>query len=422
MKIAIVGSGISGMVCGHMLSPHHDVELFEAENRIGGHTHTVDVEVASGKYAIDTGFIVFNQQNYPNFIKLMDSLGVKSQPSYMSFSVKIENYNLEYNGTTLNTLFCQRKNIISPSFWRMIKDILRFNKQATKLYVDRTNDPDHDLTLEQWLAREKYSEQFIEHYIIPMGAAIWSANREEMRRFPLHFFVRFFHHHGLLTVDEGRPDWRVLIGGSHSYIPKLTANFKDQIRLNSPVKRVTRENGKVQLTFLKAGIEETKEFDQVIFASHGNQSLKILQDPSDIEKKVMGSFSYRPNDVILHTDTSVLPKSKLGTAAWNYYLPKSMNERLALTYNMNILQTIKSPETFLVSLNMEDFIDPKKIIKKIPYSHPVYNAAAVKAHGQWDQVSGVNNTHFCGAYWGNGFHEDGVKTALKVVSTFGISL
>lgn len=415
MKIAIIGSGISGMVCGHILAQKHDVELFEAAPRLGGHTHTHSVEVASGQYLIDTGFIVHNDRNYPNFVNLMKKLGVETKDSFMSFSVKVEENGLEYNGTSINSLFCQRKNILRPSFYKMIKDILRFNTEASSYYIMNRDSAPDDLTLEEYLKKNQYSREFAEYYIMPMGAAIWSASREEMREFPFHFFVRFFHHHGMLTVDD-RPQWRVLKGGSSSYIPKLTANYADKIHLNTPIQSVKRtENGVI--------LNGNKHFDHVIFACHANQAMKILQDPTVQEKNIIGAFAYRPNDVILHTDTSVLPKSHLGHASWNYFLPKVQMDHVAVTYHMNILQGIKSPETFLVSLNMDHMIDPTKVIKRIPYSHPVYNQAAILAQGQWNVVSNRDaHTHFCGAYWGNGFHEDGVKSALNVTSTFGMGL
>lgn len=294
---------------------------------------------------------------------------------------------------------------------------MRFNKEATRFFLDHPTDPTQGLSLEKYLKQHGYSEEFTEHYIMPMGAAIWSASREEMQQFPFHFFVRFFYHHGMLTVDD-RPQWRVLKGGSKSYIPALTAPYQQNIHLNSPVQEVWRKDGKIQLVSQNT----QHEFDQVIFASHADQTMTILKDPTPEESRIMQAFAYRPNDVILHTDTSVLPTKKLGHASWNYYLPKTQKERVAVTYHMNILQGIKAPETFLVSLNMDEQIDPDKVIKRIPYSHPVYNYAAVKSQEQWSEISGKNQTHFCGAYWGNGFHEDGVKSALKVCVSFGEQL
>lgn len=417
MKIAIVGSGVAGMTAAHYLADHHEVHLFEADNRLGGHTHTHDVEVESGKYRVDTGFIVHNTKNYPNFIKLMKKLGVEARDSEMSFSVKAESPSLEYNGTTLNSLFAQRRNLVRPSFYRMIRDILRFNKEATTYYQKVKDTIFEEKTLDEYLRVNRYSDEFTEHYIMPMGAAIWSASRQEMRHFPLNYFVRFFHHHGLLQVND-RPQWRTMVNGSNSYIPKITANYKENIHLNSPVQSVRRKHKMVEV--VTGG--KTMEFDHVIFASHADQTMKILETPTPDETMVMNRFSYRPNDIILHTDTNVLPKRKLAHASWNYYLPKSMRERVAVTYHMNILQGIRSRENFLVSLNMDDFIDPKKIIKTIPYSHPVYDMNSVASQNQWSLISGADRIHYCGAYWGNGFHEDGVKSAVKVVEKLGIAV
>lgn len=418
MKIAIVGSGVSGMTCAHFLSKKHDVHLFEADHRIGGHTHTVKVETVSGKYNIDTGFIVFNDRNYPHFTKLMEELKVPHQDSTMSFSVKVEQTGLEYNGTSINSLFCQRKNFLRPSFHRMVRDILRFNREATQYFLDHRSVEDFGLTLEKYLRDHHYSQEFTEHYIMPMGAAIWSASREEMRQFPFHFFVRFFHHHGMLTVND-RPQWKVLKGGSQSYVPHLTKRYAHQLYLNSPVLGARRKEHKIELQVRYMGTFTTHDFDHVIFATHADQTLKILNGPTPEEASVLGSFSYRPNDVVLHTDTSVLPKSKLAHASWNYFLPQIQRERVAVTYHMNILQGLVAPEKFLVSLNMDHLIDEHKIIQRIPYSHPVYNEGAVRAQRRWSSISGKDRIHFCGAYWGNGFHEDGVLSALKVCRTFG---
>jgi uncharacterized protein len=419
LDIAIIGSGIAGMTCGYLLSPDHQISLFEKNDRLGGHTHTHEIRTASGTYKVDTGFIVFNDRNYPNFNKLMDQLHVLSLPTEMSFSVKVEKSGLEYNGSTINTLFCQRRNFLRPSFYKMISDILRFNKQATHFYLEKKHLEKNDLTIEGFLKEHNYSESFIENYILPMGAAIWSASREEMRRFPLNFFIRFFNHHGLLQI-ENRPQWRVVQGGSSSYIPSLTKNFKDKISLNSKIHSITRIADKVHIEFEDE--PKRRVFDQVIFACHADEAMALLADPSPREKEVIAAFSYRPNDVTLHTDESVLPLKKRGYASWNYFLPKVETERVAVSYNMNILQRIRSPETFIVSLNMDESIRPEKILKKIQYSHPVYNQAAIEAQEKWPLVSGVNLTHFCGAYWGNGFHEDGVSSALRVAKSFGIEL
>lgn len=416
MKIAIIGSGISGMATAYYLAKEHDVHLFESTNRIGGHTNTIDVFVNNKNYSVDTGFIVFNNKNYPLFSALMQELGVPYQDSFMSFSVKAEENGLEYNGTSINSLFCQRKNFFNPKFYRMILEIMSFNKEATSYYLEHMHENKQDLmTIEDFAHLKGYGKEFIEHYLIPMGAALWSASRGEMKKFPLDFFVRFFHHHGMLTVD-GRPQWHVIKGGSNSYIPKLTASYANKIHLNSKVEKVKRTEQGIHV--IVNG--ETIQFDQVVFASHADQTLSMLDNPSLLEKEILGAFSYRPNDVLLHTDTSILPKSKLGWASWNYYVPKIERERVAVTYNMNILQNIQSSTTFLVSLNMDDLIDEKKVLKKIPYSHPVFDLSASNAQKRWGEISGKDRIHFAGAYWGNGFHEDGTRSAHQVAKTFGV--
>lgn len=416
MKIAVIGSGISGMASAYHLSKKHEVHLFESASRLGGHTNTIDVPLDGKTYPVDTGFIVFNSQNYPLFSSLMKELQVPHQESHMSFSAKIQKGDLEYNGTTLNTLFCQRKNLLSPKFYRMIFDILRFNKEATKYYLEHVREDKKDtVSIEEYAKANHYGHEFIEHYLIPMGAALWSASRGEMRTFPLDFFVRFFHHHGMLSVDK-RPQWYVLTGGSKSYIPKLTAPFSQNIHLNSKVTKVRRVSNGIEVVVN----DQTLLFDQVVLATHADVSLSILEKPSALESDILSNFLYRPNDVLLHTDTSVLPKSKLGWASWNYYLPEVERERVAVTYNMNILQNIKAPETFLVSLNMDDLIDPRKVIRKIPYAHPIFDLAASNAQKRWAEISGKDKIHYAGAYWGNGFHEDGVRSAHQVAQSMGV--
>ena len=415
MKIAVVGSGVSGLTASYVLSKKHEVHVFEAGDYIGGHTHTVPVEVESGKYFIDTGFIVFNDWTYPNFIKLMNEIGVSSQKSSMSFSVKAESSGLEYNGTDLNGLFAQRRNLINPSFYRMVFDILRFNKEATALVGNPVAD---DLTLGEFLHQNKYSSEFKNHYIVPMGAAIWSASTKQMEDFPLGYFIRFFKNHGMISVNE-RPVWRVIKDGSHSYIKPLSERFKDRIRLNSPVKNVKRLEKGVSVSFWEKGQQREEVFDELVFASHSDQTLAMIESPHEKEKNILSSFSYQANDTVLHLDTSVLPRSTRAWAAWNYWIPEKVKSNVAVTYNMNILQGLEAPETFCVSLNMTEQIDSKKILGRFVYEHPVYTKAAVSAQNEWQTVSGKDRLHFCGAYWGFGFHEDGVKSGLRVASSLG---
>ena len=418
MKIAVVGSGISGLTSAYLLSRKHEVHLFEAADYIGGHTHTVDVETPSGRHAIDTGFIVFNDWTYPNFIRLLSRLGVESQPTAMSFSVKAEGRDFEYTGTKFNGLFAQRLNLVRPSFIRMIRDILRFNRESLET-LDR---PDEGETLGRYLARHEYGREFKEHYIIPMGAAIWSASSRQMEDFPVQYFVRFFKNHGLLSVDE-RPQWRVVRSGSRSYLPAITNPFAERIHLRSPVRAIERERNGVLLVVEGMDGRQQIRFDEVILSCHSDQAVRILgQGASAEERQILSAFAYQPNSTVLHTDTRVLPRRGRAWAAWNYWIPSNARDKVAVTYDMNLLQGLKTPETFCVSLNLDEKIDPARVLARFVYDHPVYTAAAVVAQARWHEISGVNHTHFAGAYWGFGFHEDGVKSGVRIAQRFGEEL
>jgi len=401
-EIAIIGSGISGLTCAHKLAPHHNIRVFEAADYIGGHTHTVRVEKEGEVSDIDTGFIVFNDRTYPNFIKLIDSLAVKYQPTEMSFSVKNEKIDLEYNGNNLNSLFAQRRNLLRPKFWSMVREIVRFNKE-----VRRAASKNGTLTIGQFLESMRYSDLFKENYLLPMISAIWSMGLESCMDFPLQFFIRFFENHGLLDITN-RPQWYTIEGGSSSYVEPLTAGFHGRISLNSPVLRVERPGNRIRVVTATG----TAYFDEVIFACHGNQALELLTHPSEEEKSVLGEFQTSHNDVVLHTDISFLPKRKLGWASWNYNMVDAAREQTTLTYNMNILQRLQKKHTYLVTLNQN--IPEEHILRSFKYNHPVFTLASINAQKQWENISGKNNSHFCGAYWFNGFHEDGVKSGLRV--------
>ncbi|BHH85980.1 NAD(P)/FAD-dependent oxidoreductase [Desulforhopalus sp. 52FAK] len=400
-RIAIIGSGIAGLTCAHHLATEHDLTIFEAEDYVGGHTHTVQVEKQGEISDIDTGFIVFNDRTYPEFIKMMDSIGVNYQPTEMSFSVRNDAADLEYNGNTINSLFAQRKNIVRPGFLRMVRDIVRFNKE-----VLRAAD-DEQLTIGDFLATRKYSVFFRDNYLLPMISAIWSMGLESCKDFPLQFFVRFFDNHGLLNIIN-RPQWYTIIGGSSSYIKPLTAPFKDRIRVSTPVIRVERDDAGVQIVTTS----ETERFDQVIFACHGNQALSLLAAPTSTEEEILQPFKTSSNSVVLHTDTALLPKRRLGWASWNYNMVDSAKEQTTLTYNMNILQRLSKQHTYLVTLNQE--IAKEHILKEFNYHHPIFSLEAIEAQTKWENISGKNRSHYCGAYWFNGFHEDGVKSGLRV--------
>ena len=413
-RIAIVGSGISGLTAAHLLHPHHDITLFEAGDYVGGHTHTVEVEQEGKPYAVDTGFIVYNEKNYPNFVKILGQFGVATQPTSMSFSVKCARTGLEYNGTSLNTLFAQRRNLFRPAFHRMVRDIMRFYSQAGELLE---GDDEH-LTLGEYLARERFSRQFVEHHVVPMGAAIWSADPQEIYDFPARHFVRFFANHGFLQWKD-RLQWRVVRGGSHQYVKKMTRPFADRIRLNAPIASIRRFPDRAEVQPVGAPPER---FDQVVVAAHSDQALRMLADPSPAECQILGAIRYQTNETVLHTDESLLPRRRLARASWNYFLPPHKKDVPTLTYDMNILQSLESSRHFLVTLNRDEEIDPAHILQRFTYHHPVFDVKAVAAQHRWAEISGVDRVHYCGAYWGFGFHEDGVKSGLAVARTFGAEL
>ena len=416
-RVAVIGSGISGLTCAWLLREKYDISLYEANDYAGGHTQTTDVELNGKTWPVNTGFIVFNDWTYPNFIRLMELLGVASEDSDMSFSVKCENTGLEYNGHTLNTLFAQRRNLLKPSFWGMIRDILKFNK-ATREELD-ADTLDRTETLGQYLNRHGYGKAFRDHYIIPMGAAVWSASEEMMMQFPVYFFLRFFNNHGMLSVDE-RPQWRVISGGSRSYVERILKDLpQDQIYLSTPVTEVTRSAEHVSITSTRG----TDQYDEVIFACHSDQALRMLGDATDSEKDILGAIPYKMNDVVLHTDEKILPKRRLAWAAWNYHLGSGDQDSVAVTYYMNRLQNFdEAPVDFCVTLNNTAAIRKEKIIRQFRYAHPVFTLEGMAAQQRHADISGHRHTHFCGAYWFNGFHEDGVRSALRVTETLGVKL
>ncbi len=413
MDIAVVGSGISGLTTAHLLSKNHDVTLFEKEDRLGGHTATIDFELDGENYAIDTGFIVFNDWTYPNFIQLLNELKIESLDSSMGFSVTCPQSGLEYAGNNLNTLFAQRKNLVSPKFLRLVLDILRFNREVQKSLAQDMLD--ESMTLGAYLDQKGYSEWFSHYYLIPMGSAIWSMSCEKMREFPLLFFATFFKNHGLLNVKE-RPTWRVISGGSKQYIAPLIQSFKDKIRLNSNISHIVRKkkdsdiDHPVKIFFTDGTCEE---FDQVVLATHSDQALSLLETPSKLEQEILSSIEYEDNRVVLHHDESLLPRNKLTWSSWNYKISKEKSVPPTLTYNMNILQRISANKTFCVTLN-DDTIANEKIIGDYTYAHPQFTLAGELAKARWQEINGVNKTWFCGAYWRNGFHEDGVVSAIRV--------
>ncbi len=413
MKIAIIGSGISGMTAAYLLNDEHDIQVFEANDYIGGHTHTIDVERNSERYAVDTGFIVYNRKTYPNFCTMMDRLGVESQPTEMTFSVKDAHTGLEYSPHTMNTFFAQRRNLLSLSFYRMIYDIFRLRRQLNTVLEGK-----EEIEIGRYLKREGYSKKFYDHFIVPLGSSLWSTDPKTFKYFPLRTFVRFFKNHGFLNIIHPFK-WLVIKGGSERYVEKLTAAYADKVRLNCAVKRVSRKNDSVEL-MLHSG--KTEQFDHVVLATHSDQALSLLTDASQAEKQILQAIPFQENLAVLHTDSSLLPARNSIWSSWNYLIPKEDTGRACLTYDMNILQSITSPQEFCVTLNRDEDIDADKRIGRYLYHHPVFTKDAIAAQKRHGEISGQNRTHFCGAYWGYGFHEDGVKSALAACEYFGKGL
>ncbi|MBC3378049.1 FAD-dependent oxidoreductase [Serratia fonticola] len=410
MKIAIIGSGIAGLTCAWRLAGHHQVTLFEAEPTVGGHTATVDVSTPQGTYAIDTGFIVYNDRTYPRFMGLLSELGISGQKTQMSFSVHNPQSGLEYNGHTLTSLFAQRRNLVNPAFWGLLRAIVRFNRLAKEALAGDVNE---NATLETFLEQHGFSAFFARHYILPMGAAIWSSSLQEMRRFPLPLFLRFFEHHGLLDVTH-RPQWYVVPGGSREYVRAILAQLGDRLTLllNAPVQQVIRHNGGVEIQLAQSN----HSFDQVIFACHSSQALAMLAHPTPAESEVLGDIGWQHNEVVLHSDPRWLPVRERAWASWNYRLSERDQASACVTYNMNILQGLpEGSPLFCVTLNPETPVDDRYVWKRFVYEHPMFNPQSWRAQSRRGEINGHQRSWFCGAYWYNGFHEDGVRSALDVV-------
>jgi predicted NAD/FAD-binding protein len=413
-RIGVIGGGISGLTAAYLLSKRYEVTLFEAANRLGGHTYTVPVETERGSARVDMGFIVFNERNYPLFVRLLRSLGVDSQPSEMSFSVRSERSGVEYRSTSLDSLFSQRRNLLSPSFYRLLSDIVRFNRKSRELLgKENGGEP----TLEEYVRAGRFSPRFWEEYLVPMGSAIWSAAPESMRRFPASYLVRFFANHGFLDSDGGLP-WRTIRGGSDRYLNRIVAPFADRIRLGTPVRGIRRHPDRVELHTDKG----TFSFDHVVIATHSDQALAMLKDPTRLEEETLSEIPYQTNDVALHTDRRALPRNRRAWASWNYVVPQSNAERAHVTYYSNRLQSIESAIDFCVTLNRTDSIRAESLLERVDFHHPIYSSRAIEAHAQRASMNGRNRTSFCGAYWGYGFHEDGVRSAFEAVAPFGVGL
>ncbi|RCS56164.1 FAD-dependent oxidoreductase [Bremerella cremea] len=412
LRIAVIGGGISGNLVARLLHSEHEVTLFEAANYPGGHSNTVTCKVAGQSFAVDTGFMVFNQRTYPNFCRLLDMLDVASQDSDMSFSVRCEKSGLEYQGSSLRGLFPSWRNVVSPGYWMMLRDIVRFNAAGTKAVAQQSLG--YAETMGQFLERCQVGSMFREKYLLPMAAAIWSASPQQILDFPAQFFLGFCDNHGLMAI-RNRPQWKTIVGGSQAYVEKLLAPLADRVRLNCPVQSVKRSEHEVKVLTVSG---EVIPFDEVVFATHANQTLKLLEAPTPLEHELLSHFPYQANEAVLHTDTSLLPRHRHAWASWNYLIPQADQQTANVTYDLSRLQSVPSPQPILLSLNAAKHINPTTILQTLRYDHPAYNRHSDAAQKRLPEIQGKHRTYFCGAWCGYGFHEDGVKSALAVAQHF----
>ena len=411
-RIAVIGSGISGLTAAYYLSRRHEVHVYERDNRLGGHTHTAMVESSLGLIPVDTGFIVHNDRTYPNFCRLMAELGVQTQPSDMSFAVTSQRGDFEYSSRGLRGFFAQRRNLLTRAHYSLLREILRFNREALKVLDDPAAE---DLTLGMFLVAGGYSPAFIDRYLIPMAGAVWSMAPDAMPGFPVLTLIRFMQNHGMLGINT-HPRWKTIRGGSQAYLAPITAPFRERITSNIEIQSIARlEQG---VTISCKGIADAT-FDDVVFACHGDQVLPLLARPTEAERKILGNFTTTRNEACLHTDSALLPKRPDARASWNYLLGDS--GRVTVTYHMNRLQRLGTPEDYCVSLNTNGSVGPGRVLRRMIYEHPLFTKAAVRSQERWHEISGKNHTHYCGAYWFYGFHEDGVRSGLRVAEALGVS-
>lgn len=409
MKVAVIGSGISGLVAARELARTCEVALFEAGAHAGGHTHTHDLVIAGELVRVDTGFIVFNERTYPGFCALLRELGVVSQPSDMGLSVSCERSGLEYNGRNLDTVFAQRSNLFSPAFLGLLREILRFHRRAAEL-ARAPADPEHELELGAWLDTHSFSRAFRERYLVPMTGAVWSASADDVARFPARFLARFLHNHGMLQVDD-RPQWRTVSGGSRRYVDALLRAFPGRVHLNTPVARIERAVDHAALVFASG---ERREFDAVVLATHSDTALALLAEPTRAEREVLGAIRYQTNDAVLHTDARLMPRRRKCWASWNCHLAAAADAHapVAVTYWMNQLQSLPTEAQLFVTLNQSSAIDPERVLRTLRYAHPRFTLEALRAQARRAEIQGTRRTWYCGAYWGFGFHEDGLQSGL----------
>jgi uncharacterized protein len=415
MRIAVIGTGISGLVCTHLLGPHHDLTVFEADSRPGGHSHTTTVSIDGRAVSVDTGFLVYNERTYPGLVRLFAELGITTKPSDMSFSVADEVSGIEYRGTSVNSVFAQRRNMSRPQFLRMLADVARFHRAGHRLLL---NPPGDGYTLADMLAEGRWSRAFVQWYLVPLGSSIWSADPTTFTQMPATTLLRFFERHGMLSMGD-KPAWRTVDGGSVRYVEAILGPVRQagRLRLAAPVEQILRTSEGVEVRC--EGICP-EQFDHVIVATHSDQALGMIADASRIEKEVLGDIGYQRNHVSLHTDARLMPRNRRAWAAWNYHRPAMPSKQVTMTYHLNQLQGLATSTPVLVTLNRDEEVDPDKMLRTFEYSHPIIDALAVAAQARHGEVSGLNRLSFCGAYWGSGFHEDGLQSALAVCAHLGV--
>jgi predicted NAD/FAD-binding protein len=411
MHIAVVGAGVSGLVVAHLLAPAHDVVVFEADDRAGGHSHTVRVDTEHHTLGVDTGFVVFNDRNYPLFERLLSGLGVASQPSDMSFGVADESGDFELASTSPNGLFASRAHLVTPWFHRMLLDVARCQRAGRRLL----EGPETDVSLLDWLGEQRFSRAFVDRLMVPMASAIWSADPRQLGTFPARFLLEFFANHGMLGLRD-RPRWRTVVGGSRTYVEALTRPLGDRLRLATPIRAICRQDDGVTVTPVGG---DGVRFDEVVVAVHADQALRLLSDATALERELLGVFPYQESETVLHTDVRLLPRRRRAWASWNCHLLAEATGKPTITYHMNRLQGLAADREYCVTLNRSAAIDPARVIRTMVYAHPVYTSAGWAAQRRHSEISGRNHTHFCGAYWRWGFHEDGVASAVRVAEQLG---
>lgn len=420
MRIAIVGTGVTGLTCTYLLGRDHEVTVFESDDRPGGHANTVDVDLGHERCEADTGFLVFNERTYPGLVRLFAELGIESAPSDMSFSVSDEATGIEWRGTSPSTVFAQRANLVRPRFWWMLAEVARFNRLARRAGAEAAARPAAELgeTIEEFLARHRFSATFEEWYLRPLGSSIWSADPSELTEMPLATMARFFERHGLLSIGD-QPDWRTVSGGSRRYVERVLAPVRaaGRLRLGDPVDSVRRVEGGAVVTSRHAPAGE--RFDHVVLATHTDQALKVVEDPTLAEQEVLGAIRYEVNLATLHTDARLMPSTRRAWASWNYHRLAGPMQKASLTYHLNRLQPLPIETDLFLTLNRDELIDPALVVDRFEYAHPVLTTEAVRAQARHGELIDLGHLSYCGAWSGYGFHEDGLQSALRVCERLG---